>query len=160
MSEPKQHKQVRIVGEKVIATRNGTDPLTSIPATGHYPSGAPIGQDGFSYLVRQAFSHPFEPHQSDRTGELTGGCVECGWSERIHTDPITHVACDHCEQETLATTVVVRQCDDEWEPTRIEHDGRILQLQCVVRHDRFFCSERCEAEWFDAHQPENTTHEP
>lgn len=153
MADSDYRSDIRVTGDRVVAVRaHQTSPLTSVPASGHYPLGAPIGQDGFAYIVGQSFTHDFIPYRSKRTGELTEGCERCGWSARIHSPYITHVACDRCQVEVPVGEHVEAKADDDYGiHTYFEGTDHQIRLRSVLRQTRFFCTDECRDAWFAEH---------
>lgn len=134
----------------VLATRGGSRPLWVERATSEWPSFPhTVGQDGFHYVVLQSFTHPFVPYISQTTGEPNGGCDRCGWSERIHSDPITHVSCDECGEPSPVDDILNVESDDHYgRRTMFKEGPRPLTIEVAHRQVRYFCSEACEAAWF------------
>lgn len=142
-------REIRIQGDNVIAVRGSSRPLTSKPATtGFPPVGSPIGQDGFSYTVHQSFTHEFTPYRSKSTGELTNGCDTCGWSKEIHSPPITHVVCDHCNVIAPIDSLVEVKCDEDYGRQKVKLGDTAVSISRNIRQNRFFCSEWCRDAWF------------
>ncbi len=142
-----------IEGDKVIAKRKKAKLVSSVRAGAKRPEGAPIGQDGYSYLVQGSFHHPFTPYFSKRTQQYYDGCDTCGWSERIHGPKLTHIECESCLRETPIETIKTVKVDDDYGFHDIDISGKKHKFHTVIRQDRFFCSESCVDQWFKDHTP-------